>query len=59
MFYNMQGDTVFDSLYPGAKINGFYMFFWTYFPLIFGAYIFNKIALAMVEQGYIDQKYRR
>ena len=59
MWYNMQGDTVFDTLLPGSAVNLLYISFWCAFPLFFLSYIFNKIALAMVEDGYLKHKYRR
>lgn len=55
-FYSINGDTLFDTLYPASKIAGFITFIWTWFFLMFGIFNILKIAIAMTEEGYIQNK---
>lgn len=55
-FYNINGDTLFDSLYPASKWAPIITWLYTWLFLMFGTFIILKIAIAMVEEGYIASK---
>lgn len=58
MFYTIQGDTVFDVYFGIVQINFIQSVIWGWLWLYFGTFVINKIALAMVEEGYLTNKYR-
>lgn len=55
-FYNINGDTLFDTLYCSYKWAAYTTFIWTWLALMFGIFIILKLAIAMVEEGYIRNK---
>jgi len=59
MFYTIQGDTVFDTLYSSAQWGYYFTLFWCYGWIQFGLFVINKQALAMTEDGYLGWKYHR
>lgn len=59
MFYTLNGDTQFDTITGASQFAFYYTMFFSYFWIMFGFFIINKIALAMVEEGYLRQKRRR
>ena len=54
MFYCMNGDTMFDTIFGAHQLNPgftlFYVFVWCNFSII----VISQIALAQVEDGYIE-----
>jgi hypothetical protein len=56
MFYTMQGDAVFDVLYGSAQFSVVGGFLMAYYWINFGIFIFNKVGLAQVEEGYIEMR---
>ena len=48
-FYNINGDTIFNTLYPCNKIAFFITFVWSWVFVIFGISCILRISIAMVE----------
>ena len=59
MFYTMQGDTMFDVMYEAHQVSPVFMIFYILVWLNLAIYIINKIALAMVEDGYLTQRHTK
>jgi hypothetical protein len=56
MFYYMLGDADFDVLYGANQVNSSYTFVWGLLWIWFGNNVVVNLTLAVVEQGYLDQK---
>ena len=53
MFYTMNGDTMFDAMFEAHQVSPAFMLFYILIWLNLAIYIINKLALAMVEDGYL------
>ena len=59
MFYNMFGDSLFDTLYPGVFWYPFFMTLYIFIGVQFAVLFFRNIALAMIEEGYVLGQHKR
>ena len=57
MYYYMFGDADFDVLYGANQVNSPYTMIWGLVWLWFGNNVIINLTLAVVEHGYLDQKY--
>jgi len=56
MFYIMNGDTMFDTITGIRQVSPALTFIWSYLWIWFGNNVIVNITLAMVEDGYLEQK---
>ena len=54
-FYNIFGDTVFDSWTGAQQVNFLFANLWGYCWIFFGTNVVINITLAQVESGYLKQ----
>lgn len=59
LFYNCNGDTLFDTLYAANTWNPLMTFIWAYAAVQFTLFVFLKLSLAMIEEGYIFYRTKR
>lgn len=59
LFYNSNGDTLFDTLDGCNKWNPIATFVWGYFGVQFTLFILMKLSLAVLEEGYIFNRTAR
>lgn len=59
IMYNMNGDTLFDTIYGSLQWSKFFTMVWSYFAVVFASFVYIKITLAMIEDGYVFNKYKR
>ena len=59
MFYYMYGDADFDVLYGANQVSTAYTLAWGLLWLWFGNNIIINLTLAVVENGYLDQKHTK
>lgn len=50
---------MFGTIIPTTQVSKVMTFFWAYFLIMFGTFIIIKLSIAIVEEGYLTQKFKR
>lgn len=59
LFYNCNGDTLFDTLFVCNMWNPAFTFIWAYAAVQIALFVFMKISLAIIEEGYVYHRTKR